>query len=114
LGYKQSANSGSATSFESNSAVALWDQPYYLIRIDKIPSYVQTTDPASNFGTFIVNSTAAENGQLIEWTQGTNYNQISDININIDQLFVQLFDHEGRLADINDSEWQCALLVDYD
>lgn len=114
LGYKFGVNSGSATSFVSNAAVALWDQPYYLIRVDKFTSHVQTSDPDSNFGAFIVDTVAAENGELIRWTVGNAYEQKTLVNTNIDQLYIQLYDHEGRLADINDSEWQFCISVEYE
>ncbi len=114
LGYKFTANSGSSTSFVSNSAVALWDNPYWLIRVDKFSSHVQTSDPDSNFGAFIVDTAAAENGELIHWTQGNAYEQKTLVNTNIDQLYIQLYDHEGRPADINDSEWQFCVSVEYE
>jgi hypothetical protein len=113
LGYKFSSNPSPATSFESNAAIALWDAPYYVVRVDKIISHVQTTNGASNIGTFLINNSTAQNGDIRHWTQFNNFNEVSGINVNIDSLFIELYDHRGQLADINDSDWAMGLSIDY-
>ena len=113
MGYRYFGDGGSSTSFEGNGAVALWDAPYYVIRVDKLASHVQTTQANSNFGAFIVQSSTAQNGDMISWSKGNNYNEISDINVCIDTFFVELRDHNGNLADLNSSDWSFGMIVDY-
>lgn len=114
MGFRYNTNSLPASSFESNAAIQLWDSPFFTIRVDKIPSNVQTSQSASNFGTFVVNNTTAQDGTIRGWTQWTNFNEYTNISVNIDTLFIELRDHSGELANINDSDWVFGIQVWYD
>lgn len=113
LGYRFNTNSVFATSHEGNSAVSLWASPYFTIRIDKVPFTVQTSQSANNFGTFVINNNQLQDGSIIQWTKSANYNEFSNINVNIDTLFIELRDYLGNLADINQSEWSMGLRISY-
>jgi hypothetical protein len=114
MGFLQNVNGLPALSHESTGAVRLWDYPYFVIRVDKIPARVQNTQGDSNFGSFIVNNTTAQDGTLKEWTQNSNYNEVTGVNVNMDFLSVELRDHRGALADINSSNWTFAIEITHE
>ena len=84
-----------------------------MIRIDKVPFSAQTTKANNNFGAFIINNATSQDGTVIEWTENTQYRQKIGINTNIDNLYVQLVDETGALADVNSSEWSFAMRVEF-
>ena len=109
------ANTTSATSQTSVNAVDFIGPLYFGIRIDQIPINTRSSNEY-DFYTFIVSNQALSDSSINYWSCNNDFDQTIDISgmIYISQFHVQLLTHDNTLVNLNGSDWNFMLRLDYE
>lgn len=115
MGYNNVATSSSGLSLISNNAVNLSGIPYYVIKNNNLQNNVFTTEATSGMF-YIPNNVNGSNvayylcgtendGNIMRFNKGS-YTTITQLNIS-------LMDTYERIVDLNASDWQMCLKINY-